>query len=292
MRSTIIAAMSLLAIGCAKPAADIFSVSYADDVPVEAQAAFNEATAIWSQCLANEHIIKVHVDWIERGPTGFAYVNAVRNENYLPVDDAWYPTALANVLAGERVSDDDDMNIFFSARTNWRYNDGEAIGDEETDFINVALHEIAHGLGLTSGTFIPWDRENYASMGVPNDYVNFFSYTFPLHEQDGTPFVYDTYIRTGNGEKIVDVKDDPAALLAALSDDGLHFHGEKAKRANNGERVLVETQSVTHIPAQEGKETPIMLGNGGVGERIQTLDPVLLGILEDLGWQINESCKR
>ena len=116
-----------------------FSVTYAN-VPAEARRDFERATAIWETCLVSDVPIRVHVRWIERGPTGFAVPRTVTDLPYLPRQGVRYPSALANALLGERDRDVDDMNIFLSAATNWYFAGETPIDEAQTDFLNVALH--------------------------------------------------------------------------------------------------------------------------------------------------------
>ncbi len=260
------------------------------DAPAPAMASFEEAMDIWSRCLETDAPIKIHVQWIQRGPTGFALPNGVRNLPHLPVADVWYPTALANALAGARANDSDDMNIFLSDNVNWHYGDDQSIAPDQVDFVNVALHEIAHGIGVSSATFVPWDGNGEASIGLPNPFVDFFTYTFAIPTLDGTPTVYDSKIRLGDGKSILSFENESAELTAALNDKTLFFDGNAAIRANDGNRVYVTPGNITHIPAPADRPTPIMLADSGRGESIRTPDPILLGMLADLGWRISERC--
>lgn len=273
---------TLLLCSLSTDAADI-TTTYSN-LPKEAQQAFAKAEKIWEQCLVTEAEIKIRVTGIERGPTGFALPRGVRNLPHLPMQDTWYPTALANALAGKRDSNQDDMNIFMSLRTNWYYQ-GDAILPEQTDYINVAVHEIAHGLGISSGSFIPWQGEKVGQIGLPNEFVNFFQLSFDLPELDGTPLVYDRFIRTADNKTITSYENPSKELAVALTSEGIYFNGD------NSGKVLVTPGNISHIPQQINKPTPIMLSNSGIGESIHHPDSIVLAMLEDLGWQINESCK-
>ena len=293
----LITGAALLMAGCApqfgreEPVERVATISATyDGAPEAVQSGFEAAMAIWSRCLVTEAPIAIHVSWIERGPTGFAFPNAVRNEAHLPVKDVWYPTALANALAGARASEADDMNIFLSGATNWYFGGDEEIAADQTDFINVALHEIAHGLGVSSATFIPWEGGGSASIGLPNAFVSYFDYTFETPALDGTPALYDSKIRLGDGRSILDFPNESAELTEALNDPSLYFDGAAARAANGGAIVRVTPGSITHIPLQAGRPAPIMLADSGQGESIQAPDPILLGMLTDLGWKISERC--
>lgn len=266
------------------------STSY-NGVPEPAQMAFEAATEIWSDCLVSDAPIKINVKWIERGPTGFAIPNAARNLPHLPVENALYPTALSNALAGTRLNgEEDDINIFLSARTKWYFDGPERIAPDQIDFINVAVHEIAHGLGITTTSFVPWDGSGNATLGLPNPFVDFFEYTFPTPVLDGTPSVFDVQIRLPDGRSLTDIENDSEELTEALNSPGLIFYGPAARVANQNRPVDVTAGSITHIPARKGFATPIMEASSGQGEGVRHPDAILLGMLTDLGWQISETC--
>ncbi len=268
-----------------------FAITYQDQVPQEARTGFQAAADIWSGCLASEVPIRIHVVWIDRGPSGFAQTRHVRGADHLPVKNADYPASLANALAGVRDGDKDDMNLFFSARVAWYFGPEDGIGDEEKDFINVALHEIAHGLGIESATYIPWEGEPIASLGLPNPWSNYFTLTFERGPQDGTPVLYDTFVRLADGRGLRDFENPSLALTKALANPTLHFAGENAVAANGGYPVGVTPRNISHRPDPFLGANPIMLANSGVGETVRRPDAVLLGMLEDLGWTITDQCK-
>ena len=263
-----------------------FSVHYVD-VPAEAMTAFEAAANNWERCLLTDNEIKIRVTGIKRGPTGFALPRVVKNKDYLPEKDTWYPSALASAMAGQRDSDLDDMNIFMSLRTNWHYQ-GEHISADKTDYINVAMHEIAHGLGISSASFVPWEGEKIAAIGYPNDFITFFEYSFPLPELDGTPIIYDKYIKTFEGLPITSLPNPSKVLTKGLTTTGIYFE----RRTSNllPEKVLVTPGNISHIPVQPGKPTPIMLSDSGRGERVHLPDNILLGMLDEIGWKINQAC--
>lgn len=273
----------------AAPSASI-DVTY-QNVPEAAQADFETATMIWEGCLVSEAPIRIHVRWTQGGPTGFAFHASVRNKRYLPKRKAWYPTALASALRGQRITETDDINIFFRDKDNWHFASNDPITDGDVDFINVAVHEIAHGLGISSGSFIPWQGERIAQIGYPNEFLDYFQWTFELPEGDGTPLIYDTMLRLGDGRRVTDFDNPSTDLTRALDSPTIHFVGKAAIAANDGFPVGVTPGNVSHIPATGRGPTPIMLGDSGQGESVRQPDPILLGMLEDIGWTIAPSCK-
>ena len=284
--------LAVLSLACEMALADgIFQNSY-DAVPESAQRQFEHASRIWERYLDTDVPIRVRVSWVERGPTAFALPRGVRNAAHLPVANAWYPSALANTLAGERDSEQDDINIFFLARKNWYYGGDTPIAAEQMDFLSVALHEIAHGLGMSSGTFVPWEGDAGASLGLPNDFVSFFALSFTLGPLDGTPHLYDSRVVNGAGVSLLEVAatgNPSAALSAYLGSDDLVFEGEAARAANAGQAPRLAPGNVAHFSVDDnppGSGNYLMTPSSGDGRFSHEPGPLLLAVLRDLGWKI------
>lgn len=264
------------------------------DLSAEAQVDFEKAVEVWERCLVSEAPIRIVASGIKRGPTGFANHNSVRNKRYLPKRDVWYPTALAGALRGQRVSTEDDINVFMTETgdgDNWHFSSDDPIAEDGVDFINVALHEIAHGLGVSSSIFVPWEGEPTASIGRPNEFVSFFAWSFDFRELDGTPEIYDTFLKIADGRQLTkDFPEPSLELTYAVANPTVHFDGQHAVRANGGFPVGVTPLNVSHIPAFPRAPNPVMLSNSGRGESIRHPDKILLGMLRDLGWEISEAC--
>lgn len=262
-----------------------------EGVPEEAKPDLQKASEIIAPCLVSDIPIRVRVTWIGRGPTGYAQQPGFRNRAFLPVPDVWYPSALANALAGERLVEQDDMNIFLSGNTDWYFDSDTPIAEGQTDLVGVMLHEIGHGLGLSSATFTPWRGEPVSSIGFPNEFENYFDLSFERAEQDGTPSLYDSLLRLADGRSLADFANPSMELTYALANPTLHFTGEQATRANRGFPVAVVPLSVSHIPGLPRSEEPMMANASGKGQVRRSNDPLALAMLADLGWTIADECR-
>lgn len=103
-------------------------------------------------------------------------VNVFSDFEGAPRPDTWYASALANKLAGmDLAPDDDDIDATFNSTfgttcafdASWYYGFDRAIPEADTDFVTVALHELAHGLGFL--TFIDVETgQRLSSMDDPD----------------------------------------------------------------------------------------------------------------------------
>lgn len=113
--------------------------------------------------------------WGLGGP--WLYLSSFANA---PVADTWYPVALANSLAGADLAPADvDQFVRFNVDLDDGCQDGVAgfyygldnAGPAGTvDFLQLALHEIAHGLGFLS--YLPAFELEFAD-GLPDIYAHF-----------------------------------------------------------------------------------------------------------------------
>ncbi|MEM9839865.1 MAG: hypothetical protein AAF830_12040 [Pseudomonadota bacterium] len=284
-----LAAAAMLAL-TTEQTADI-RVTY-EDVPAPAQTDFEAAAQIWESCVVSAVPINIHVKWMPGGPTGYAGHNSVRNKRYLPKRGLDYPTALASAMRGKAVTDQDDMNIFFRNNDNWHYAANDPIAEGDVDFVKVAMHEIAHGLGVSTSVYIPWRGEKIAEIGRPNSDLDYFTWTFDWPELDGTPELYDSFIKLADGRRIIkDFANGSVELTDALANPTIHFDGKHATAANDGFPVAVIPSNISHIPQFPRRPPPTMLAVRGEGVSPRHPDKILLGMLKDLGWEIAKPCE-
>jgi hypothetical protein len=125
--------------------------------------AFEYAAGIWASLLDSSVEIRVKATFdplpcdATSATLGGAHPGAIASGAGAPLPDTWYPAALANRLAGTDVSpDSDDIVARFSSNlgeancldgSSWYYGLDDAHGNG-IDFVNVLLHELAHGLGF------------------------------------------------------------------------------------------------------------------------------------------------
>ena len=261
------------------------------DIPDALRADLELAAQAWEGCLVSDVPIRVRVKGIERGPTGYAYQDQVRNLDHLPVKDAWYPTALSNAQAGRRLNDGYDIDVFLQGDY---YLEAREAG--EMDVVTTMIHELGHGLGVSTSLFTPWQGEPLTSMGRPNANLDFFDWSFELHALDGTPNLYDTFLAIADGRRVTEFANPSLEMTQAIANPTLHFTGKAATAANGGFPVALVPMGASHRPDASRGPAPIMANNSGriaddADPPRRVPDPVLLGMMEDLGWTVTESCK-
>ncbi len=203
----------------------------------------------------------------------------LRDFTNAPRSGTWYAGSLANSLAGTDLDTSKyDMYITFNKNFAW-YTGVDANPPADLfDLESVALHEICHGLNFSG------------SMRYASDVANWGYDT-------GYPNVYDTYMRDGSGNSLIDASvyaNKSSALGSAVTSNDLWFHGPQAMSGNGGSRVKMYApttwksgSSYSHLD-----HDTFVTGNNRLmryaiakGTAIHDPGPVAMGILKDLGWK-------
>ena len=164
--------------------------------------AFRFAAEIWAEALDSplDIIVDAAIMADTCEPNGSAVLGSARPENSLsrvpnaPRPDVWYPSALADRIAG---FDLEPGEADIKARFNSRLDDPDCFGDVgwyygldnspvPLDFVSTVLHELAHGLGVTS-------LVNFNSGAFPNGFPDAYSEkVFDLDQQKSWRDLTDT----------------------------------------------------------------------------------------------------
>ncbi len=188
-----------------------------------------------------------------------------------PDSTLWYPSALANALAGKDLDRDNaEIIIQVNSSANWNQRGDDKPRSNEYDLQSVILHEVAHGLGFLSADV----------------YDKFFGYG---SIDQPTPF--DAYIQTPDGRRLADMP-TPSLELGKTLTAPLYWIGENGKRVNGGEKIKMYTpaiyepgSSVSHLDeatySKSGLDA-VMTPNLDAGEVFHQPGPLLLAMMEDM----------
>lgn len=251
-----------------------FVVTY-NNFPTWAKNDVQAAIDVWSENFASTVPITVEATWGRSSTSGV--LGSARPGNYFsgfagaPDSTLWYPSALANALAGDDL-DKNSPEIVIQANSNasWdQRNDGKPTSSEY-DLESVFIHELGHGLGFLS----------------TDAYDTFFKYG--ILDQP-TPF--DAYAQTADGRRLSDFPSPSLELGTALTSP-LVWSGPLGIAANNGVKPLLFTpsryevgSSVSHLDEATFSSTglnSVMTPNLDAGEVFHQPGPLLVAMLQDL----------
>ena len=251
-----------------------FAITY-NSFPIWARAEVQGALDTWAANFKSSVDITVTATWGRSANSDV--LGSARPGSYFagfigaPDSTLWYPSALANALAGKDLDRDNaEIIIQVNSAANWNQRGDDQPRTTEYDLQSVILHEVAHGLGFLS----------------TDVYDKFFGYG---SIDQPTPF--DAYIQTPDGRRLADMP-TPSLELGKTLTAPLYWIGENAKRVNGGEKIKMYTpaiyepgSSVSHLDeATYSKSGPdaVMTPNLDAGEVFHQPGPLLLAMMEDM----------
>ena len=243
--------------------------------PTWAKRDFQAAADVWAANFASTVPINIDVSWVEIG--AFNVLGSARPGSYFagfdgaPDSTLWYPSALANALAGKDLDKKQaEIIIQVNSGANWNSrNDGLSYSGEY-DLQSVFLHEMAHGLGFLS-------TDSYDPV-----------FGFGRIDQP-TPF--DAYALVEDGRRLSDLPSPSIELGLALRSP-LVWSGPLGTAANGGvrpilfsPRVYEEGSSISHLDEDtfaNSLEDAVMTPNLEAGEIFHKPGRLLLAMMEDM----------
>ncbi len=203
-----------------------FAISY-NSFPIWARAEVQAALDTWAANFKSSVDVTVTATWGRSANSNV--LGSARPGSYFadfigaPDSTLWYPSALANALAGKDLDrDNPEIIIQVNSEANWNERGDDQPRSSEYDLESVILHEVAHGLGFLS----------------TDVYDNFFGYG---SLDQPTPF--DAYVQTPDGRRLADIP-TPSLELGKVLTSPLYWIGENGKRVNGGEKIKMYTPAI------------------------------------------------
>ncbi len=264
-------------------ATSTFIITY-EDVPSQAQTAFQYATDIWSNLLISSIPIRIHVTYKSLASTTLASSGATRiyrDFNNAPYPSVWYPVALAEAINGKELNEEAiDINISINSAIRWSYQTDGRTTSGVYDFVTVVLHEIAHGLGFVS-SFGVTDTNLQGKWG-----------------QADFPLIFDLFVQNLANQNLQDTRifGNPSSdLLAQLTSTQLKFDlpGQRSPLIPRlfAPRTYAPGNSISHLDESiypQGNTNSLMTPNIRSAEVIHQPGDLTKRILNQLGWPITD----
>ena len=246
-------------------------INFPEWTKIQVQAAVD----VWAANFESKVPIYIEATW-ERSRS-FSILGSARPGNYLsnfpgaPDSTLWYPSALANALAGKDLDGNNpEMIITVNSLANWFRGTGVGPSKSEYDLQSVILHEMAHGFGFLS----------------TDNYDDFFGYG-----SIDQPTPYTAYVQTGDGRRLSDLPSPSLELGEALTSK-LVWSGLQGIAANGGVKPLLYTpkiyedgSSVSHLDEatfSDAGPDRVMSPNLDAGEIFHEPGSLLLAMMQDL----------
>lgn len=251
-----------------------FVVNY-KNFPVWAKNDVQAAIDIWSANFVSKVPISVDATWGRS--SSYGVLGSARPGNYFlnfanaPDPTLWYPSALANALAGQDLDKNNaEIVIQVNSSANWDQRNDGAPTKTEYDLESVFIHELGHGLGFLS----------------TDSYDTYFRYG-----SIDQPTAYDAYVQVPDARRLSDLPSPSLELGLALTGP-LVWSGPLGIKANGGVKPLLysptryeDGSSVSHLDEKTYSSSgldSVMTPNLDAGEVFQGPGPLLLAMMDDL----------
>jgi hypothetical protein len=255
-------------------AKSVFQVKY-NNFPEWAKKEVQTSIDVWSANFRSSVVISVDASWGRSSSWGV--LGSARPGSFFsaftgaPDPSLWYPSALANALAGKDLDKKNpEIVIQVNSAAAWNSRGDGVPSGNEYDLQSVFLHELGHGLGfLSNDTYDPF---------------------FGLGSLD-EPTPFDAYLQTSDGRRLADLPTPSKELGIALT-TSLVWNGALGIKANSGIKPKMYTparyeagSSTSHLDeatfSKAGLDS-VMTPNLDPGEIFKEPGPLLLAMMEDM----------
>ncbi len=269
-----------------------------------AKAAFQAAVDVWASRVKSDVPIKVTAKFtqLEDGVLGQAGPHDFLADDTIGDGTSFYPFALADALVGsDIIPGEPDIDAEFNSSEPGIYYGSGTPASNQIDFESVVMHELGHGLGLTSfasinahGTFTDdgsQDADDTAYFYGAPDRIVFDKFLFNSANQA----LFNSGDTRANLRALIDPNVAPGFENAADPTNWVFFRGTRSLNQNYGVKPTLyapnpylEGSSVAHLdegtyPA--GNADALMTPYLREGEVAHLPGPLMLAIFRDLGWE-------
>ena len=251
-----------------------FDVKY-NNFPEWAKKEVQASIDVWSANFKSSVVISVDASWGRSSSWGV--LGSARPGSFFsafagaPDPSLWYPSALANALAGKDLDKaNPEIVIQVNSSAPWNLRGDGVPTSNEYDLQSVFLHELGHGLGFLSND-------------VYDPYFGVGSLDQP------TPF--DAYLQTSDGRRLADLP-TPSKELATVLTSYLVWSGPLGINANGGVKPRMYTPARYESGSSTSHLDEATFSNSGVdslmtpsldpGEVFKEPGPLLLAMMEDM----------
>jgi hypothetical protein len=290
--------------------------------PPEAEEAFRFAASIWATHLESPVPIRVRATFAELDPQtlGTAGPACVEARPEFPLDDTWYPVALAEALLGTNLNPpgasvcpgvditatfNNTLDVDSDGVTDWYYGTDGNTPEGKYDFATVVLHELGHGLGFVGSFEVATEEEGAScpeSLGdIP---TGFGCWGLGGGSNPLLPFIFDRFAEDRQGVPLLDTSVYPNPSLALgiiLQSESVLFDGPTAVTSNGAVPIDLYApsnfepgSSFSHLDesvSPPGDPNSLMTPQLARAEAIFSPGPFTCAIMGDIGWTLGVGCR-
>lgn len=248
-----------------------------EDWPEEAKNGILAALTILDETLVLSKVMTVGFMWSKDVDTDHAIAlsyNDYIEPQHLP--DCWldadykYPRELLNQMASTNIYGGENISIIFNSVKEWCFSSVEEPLSNQQDLITVTLHELTHGLGMSS------------------------SYT---KNDDSEPYIFDKYMVDKEFVRIIEteflMEEDRDKML---TNGFVYFDGPEAMKAHGNKPIKLYAPSpltgasLSHLDMEYDGDPKgdLMIPGTRYGQSTRYLGSYIAAILKDVGWAVKD----
>ncbi|MGK7955882.1 MAG: hypothetical protein AB4063_11600, partial [Crocosphaera sp.] len=247
-----------------------------------AKRAFEYAANIWERLIDSD--VPITIDATFKAASNPNNLGSCGTYNWVKFSNSpwYYDVSLANSLAGRDINPyaSDMFSNLNSNRKDWYFGLDGNTPTNYIDFVEIALHEICHGLGISG-------------------FKGYQASTGRGYYWDGDYTSYDQFVGNGDGKRMTEFPNYSLSLGQQFTSNNLYWFGQNAIDANGGYAPKLYApsrwiggSSYSHLDENtypRGTSNALMTPygpNGKPGQALHHPGAIILGMLEDIGWKI------
>jgi len=280
--------IALIALSWFTTAAAIpIAINFSSNVNASAKSAFTYAANLWGQAIPaafQNETLSIDVSFSSLGGLTLASTTTPEylvNNNYSSAhpysnpffNNYFYPTSLIEHIHGGALFTASDFSVAFDSSRSWFYGTNGTPASGQYDFITIALHEIAHGLGITSfinadGTFLG---------GHPSIYDKFLC-SIPCRSAS------DLLVNITNAARKSAIVSNNIQWIGGFGNYGSYLDGYSGPLSIYAPASFIDGSSISHLnPTVFPNE--LMRPAFSTQDVDHTIGNITYGMLEDIGWR-------
>lgn len=250
------------------------------DWPFQAKIAIADALTIVEQTIEIGNLMTVGCIWSgdldaysTLAETYTLFNNVQARQELTSLDQKYkYPRELLNQIVGGHTFSGQNIVVVINALKDWNYDKDRSPMIHQQDLITVCLHELLHGLGISS------------------------SFT---KKNESKPYIYDRYIVDEKGISILDYPSENSRQIA-LRSNNLFYSSPNILHVTHGEPLKLHApknfsgSSICHLDRkyQHDAGGELLIPGTSYGHSNRSIGAYILAILEDIGWRVKLNHKR
>lgn len=182
-----------------------------------------------------------------------------------------YPRELLNQLASNDNYGGENISMIFNSLKNWCFTMDKEPQAGQQDLITVTLHELSHGLGMSS-SFTKYNAQE--------------------------PYIFDKYMVDGDNRLVLDAEyyTNESDRHILLTGDNVYYMGPEGMKANGNKPLKLHAPStltgasLCHLDIlyDNDEKGELMIPGTRYGRSTRYFGDYIVGILKDVGWSIQE----